>query len=485
MASPVSNGIKQESDASENGDVKMEPQSDDDMPLVTKIKHKKEKRKEAKRKAYDSDEDSEPVRKKVKKEKSSSSKAANNQPKKDNKEIKKENGGSPKKGKKEEPEDVWRWWEEEKLSGGVRWQFLEHKGPVFPPAYEPLPKSVKFYYDGKHVKLSEPTEEVAYFYARMLDHDYTTKEIFNKNFFHDWRSVMNSEERRLITSLEKCNFKEMHAHSVMKSEERKNMTKEEKNKIKEDNAKIQAEYGFCVLDGHKQKIANFRIEPPGLFRGRGNHPKMGMLKKRVRPEDIIINCSRNSTVPQPPPGTRWKEVRHDPKVTWLACWVENVQGNFKYVMLNASSRLKGEKDWKKYETARKLHRLVDKIRASYHNDFKSREMRIRQRAVALYFIDKLALRAGNEKDEDEADTVGCCSLRYEHITLHKELDGQKYVVEFDFLGKDSIRYNNKVPVLKRVFKNLKLFMENKKEGDDLFDRLNTSVLNAYLKVSYA
>ena len=52
------------------------------------------------------------------------------------------------------------------------------------------------------------------------------------------------------------------------------------------------EYGFCVMDGHKEKIGNFRIEPPGLFRGRGTHPKMGMLKRRVQPEDVIINCSR-------------------------------------------------------------------------------------------------------------------------------------------------------------------------------------------------
>jgi len=51
-------------------------------------------------------------------------------------------------------------------------------------------------------------------------------------------------------------------------------------------------------------------------------------------------------------------------------------------------------------------------------------MRVRQRSVALYFIDKLALRAGNEKDEDQADTVGCCSLRVEHITLHEEHDGK-------------------------------------------------------------
>lgn len=64
---------------------------------------------------------------------------------------------------------------------------------------------------------------------------------------------------------------------------------------------------------------------------------------------------------------------------------------------------------------------------------------------------QLALRAGNEKEEGEtADTVGCCSLRVEHIKLYPEIDGQEYVVEFDFLGKDSIRYYNKVPVEKRV-----------------------------------
>ena len=30
--------------------------------------------------------------------------------------------------------------------------------------------------------------------------------------------------------------------------------------------------------------------------------------------------------------------------------------------------------------------------------------------------------------------------------LHEELDGKKDVVVFDFLGKDSIRYYNSVPV---------------------------------------
>lgn len=331
------------------------------------------------------------------------------------------------------------------------------------------------------MKLSENTEEIACFYGKMLEHDYTSKKVFNDNFFKDWRKAMTSKEKDKITDLKKCNFKPICEYFKGVSEKNKNRTKEEKLKIKDDNEALIKEYGFCIIDGHKEKIGNFRIEPPGLFRGRGEHPKMGMVKNRVQPEDVSINCSKDSNIPKAPDGRRWKEVRHDNTVTWLASWCENVQGSVKYVMLNPSSKLKGEKDWQKYETARKLHRTIDKIRNTYRDEWKSKEMRIRQRAVALYFIDKLALRAGNEKDEDQADTVGCCSLRVEHIELHKELDGKEYVVVFDFLGKDSIRYYNAVSVEKRVFKNLELFKENKKEGDDLFDRLNTAVLNDHLR----
>ncbi|KAL1021600.1 hypothetical protein UPYG_G00015410 [Umbra pygmaea] len=390
-------------------------------------------------------------------------------------------GADSKKAKKEQ-EEKWKWWEEERATDGSKWRFLEHKGPVLAPPYEPLPGHVRFYYDGKPMKLTTGAEEVATFFAKMLDHEYTTKDIFRKNFYKDWRKEMTSEEKSKITDLNKCNFTEMSEYFKAQSEARKQMSKEEKLKIREENERVLQEYGFCVMDNHKERIGNFRIEPPGLFRGRGDHPKMGMLKRRIRPEDIIINCSKDSKHPKPPQGTRWKEVRHDNKVTWLVSWTENIQGSIKYIMLNPSSRIKGEKDWQKYETARRLKKCVDRLRAQYRDDWKSKEMRIRQRAVALYFIDKLALRAGNEKEEGEtADTVGCCSLRVEHIKLYPKMDDQEYVVEFDFLGKDSIRYYNKMPVEKRVFKNLQLFLENKQPEDDLFDRLNTSILNKHLQ----
>ncbi|CAF1614073.1 unnamed protein product [Rotaria magnacalcarata] len=386
-----------------------------------------------------------------------------------------------KRKKKEEDEDVWRWWEEEKYTDGRKWTTLEHKGPLFPPPYESLPPRVKFFYNGTEVKLKDPAEEIMTFYSRMLDHDYTSKEVFNTNFMTDWRKSMTQAERELIKDIRKCDFTQVANYFKEQTEQRKAMSKEEKKNLKDENEKLRKEYGYCMWDKHRQPVGNYKIEPPGLFRGRGEHPKMGCVKKRIRPEDVIINIGREAHIPKPPEGHHWKEVRHDNKVSWLVMWTENIRGNNKYIMLNASSRVKGERDWQKYEKARKLHRVIDKIRENYQIDWKSKEMRIRQRAVALYFIDKLALRVGNEKDEDEADTVGCCSLRVEHIKLYDRIEiiGEN-IVEFDFLGKDSIRYTNKVSVEPRVYKNLKLFMENKEDNDDLFDRLTTSGLNQYL-----
>lgn len=91
----------------------------------------------------------------------------------------------------------------------------------------------------------------------------------------------------------------------------------------------------------------------------------------------------------------------------------------------------------------------------------------RQRATAMFLIDKFALRVGGEKGEDEADTVGCCSLRFEHVTLKPP-----NLVTFDFLGKDSIRfYQPDKEVPERVFKNLQLFKKDGKMKDELFDRI--------------
>ncbi|GIY31498.1 DNA topoisomerase 1 [Caerostris extrusa] len=232
---------------------------------------------------------------------------------------------------------------------------------------------------------------------------------------------------------------------------------------------------------NKVQIAAKRKKEPEAEPSRREPAEPSRREPEAGPSKKVLKyfCSNNETwKPQYlllPTGHMWKEVRHDNTVCWLAKWTENIFSSTKYIKLNPSSKTKGlhngEKDCQKFETARKLRAHVDRIRDEYTQDFKSDDMPVRQRAVALYFIDQLALRAGNEKDEDTADTVGCCSLRVEHISLDEEKDGKRWVVNFNFLGKDSIRYVNSVTVVKEVFNNLRFFMEKKKPGIDFFDKL--------------
>ena len=77
----------------------------------------------------------------------------------------------------------------EKKDTEARWTTLIHNGPLFAPAYKPLPYDVHFYYDGQVVKLSMKGEEVAGLYAKLLDSDYVTNKTFNENFFNDWHEV--------------------------------------------------------------------------------------------------------------------------------------------------------------------------------------------------------------------------------------------------------------------------------------------------------
>ncbi|CAH1769015.1 2960_t:CDS:1, partial [Entrophospora sp. SA101] len=126
----------------------------------------------------------------------------------------------------------------------------------------------------------------------------------------------------------------------------------------------------------------------------------------------------------------------------------------------------GQNDLDKFDKARELDKYLEKIRCDYTQDLKNKFESVCQRATALYLVDKLALRAGNKKTGKKADTVGCCSLRCEHITLVPPR-----TVEFDFLGKNSIRYVNSVEVIEQVFKNLRIFMKDKESSEELFHRL--------------
>ncbi|KAJ7346667.1 DNA topoisomerase I [Mycena albidolilacea] len=447
---------------------KVESDSDDEKPIAKKLAAKKPRASKAKAEAASGDE--------LPKAKKASGK------------VKKEEEdatGSPVKGKgrkkkEDEEEEVFRWWDADANGdGSVKWETLEHNGVIFPPPYEALPSHVKMKYDGKPLDLPPPSEEVAGFYAALIESDHAQSAKFNENFFEDWKTVLKKNPPRdgtRVTSFELCDFRPMFEYFEAEKAKKKALTSAEKKELKRVRDEEEAKYLTCLLDGRKEKVGNFKVEPPGLFRGRGEHPKKGSLKYRVRPEDITINIGKNAPVPVPNMPGNWKEVIHDNTVTWLATWTENVNSNHKYVFLAAGSSLKGQSDMNKFEKARELKKHIDRIRQNYNADLKSKVMADRQRATAMYFIDKLALRAGNEKGEDEAETVGCCSLKCQHVTL----EAPNFVI-FDFLGKDSIRYYNRVPVELQIFKNIRIFKENKNDDDDLFDRVNTTGLNKHLQ----
>jgi DNA topoisomerase-1 len=93
------------------------------------------------------------------------------------------------------------------------------------------------------------------------------------------------------------------------------------------------------------------------------------------------------------------------------------------------------------------------------------------------------MRVGDEKDPDEADTVGASTLRVEHIKF-PQLDGTQ-TIEFNFLGKDSVPWQKMLEVdsddTRALYENLKKYMQGKNPNDPIFDGINSRKVNAFLQ----
>ena len=101
-----------------------------------------------------------------------------------------------------------KWWDKplsELKDQSTKWSRLEHNGPTLPPPYEP--HGVHLKYDGKTMTLSAGAEEIATYFAVVLESANATNPIFIKNFFRGWKKKMTDEERQIITDFEKCDFK--------------------------------------------------------------------------------------------------------------------------------------------------------------------------------------------------------------------------------------------------------------------------------------
>ena len=360
--------------------------------------------------------------------------------------------------------------------GGIsKWKTLNHNGPLFSPEYIQhnipiLIKSVKYI-------LSPLAEEYATLYAKYIGTAYTENIIFNDNFWNDFKQILSPEILNKIKYIDEIDFSQIYNYLVKKKQQSLLMTKEEKKQKKLEQEEYEKPYKYCVINGMTQSVGNYKIEPPGIFLGRGTHPKLGSIKRRLYPEDIIINISKDVPVPEPNiKNHKWKKVINDKSVVWLSSWKEQITNKNKYIFTSFESFFKAESDENKFDLARKLKSQIDTIRSDYEKQLYEGDLKAKQLATTLYLIDNLALRVGNSKDtKKSADTVGVTSLRVEHLTFLSE-----NTIKLDFLGKDSIRYCNKVKVSSHIYENLKKFVENKSKNDKIFDLITPLILNKYL-----
>ena len=353
----------------------------------------------------------------------------------------------------------------------TQWTVLKHNGPMFPPEYEP--HKIPVLINGKEIILPIQAEEYATMFARYLGSDYMNSNTFKKNFWKDFKPTLENIQ---VSSLDEINFTPIKKYLDKEKEKKSEITKEQKNILKEKQQEIEEPYKNCIIDGGQQKVGNFKIEPPGIFIGRGSHPKLGKIKKRIKPEDVSINLDKDAIIPKPNVSGKWGDIIHDRNVIWLATWKEQITEKNKYIFTSLDSFFKSKSDEDKFDLARQLKRKANSIREKYELDFISDDLKIRQLATALYFIDILALRVGGKKDsKEEADTVGVTSLRVEHITLHED-----NIIKLDFLGKDSVRFCKKTHVLSNVYKNIEDFIKDKNKKDELFNLINSSSMNEYL-----
>jgi DNA topoisomerase-1 len=354
----------------------------------------------------------------------------------------------------------------------MKWKTLQHNGILFPPAYEA--HGIKIKINGESIEIDLNQEEMIYQWAKKKDTAYAQDKVFQKNFTEDFAKTLPSKFKNI--SYQDIDFS--HAYKIVDKEKdlREMMTKEEKKalavKRKELREKLVQKYGIAIMDGKEVDVANYMAEPPGIFIGRGEHPLRGRWKPRVTAKDVTLNLGKEAKVPE---GT-WGKIVHDNDSMWLAGWTDYLTEKRKYVWLADTSGLKQDRDKAKYEKAVKLSKEIGKIKDKIVKDMKDKDPKISRISTVCYLIYRTAMRVGDEKDPDEADTVGATTLRKEHINITDN------TIEFDFLGKDSVRWKETVKAEgndKQFQENLKRLIQNKKPKDEIFEDITSRHVNAY------
>ncbi len=343
---------------------------------------------------------------------------------------------------------------------------LQHNGVLVPSRYQRKNLAIKV--RDEKIILTQKQEEMAFAWVKKLGTIYVEDSVFTQNFYHDFSKELNFKVKpkdvdyyEVLSFIEKMRLWKAN----LSKEEKKRLSYKRKSK-REAN---KAYYGYAWIDGDKIEIANYTVEPSSLFIGRGKHPLRGHWKEGPREEDIELNLSPNVSIPQ----GRWKGIVWQCNSLWIGRWRDKLTDKIKYVGLSESSTFKQKKDIEKFNKAKELHKNIRKVQRYILKNLNVETVKRRKIATVCFLIYHLNIRVGDEKDFDEADTVGASTLRSEHITFNSD-----DTVTFKFLGKDSIPYLLKTKLPEKVISNLKEFVVNAQ--NTLFDGVSSKHVSEFL-----
>lgn len=310
----------------------------------------------------------------------------------------------------------------------------------------PQPSRLELVIRGERRELSPHQIEMAMAWAKKLGTPYVEDSTFARNFMRDFSAALGFDRPLAVSEVDFGPPLEIvQAERAAKAQ----LTKEEKKalaaKRKEKREQLKEQYGYAIVDGERVELGNYATEPSGIFMGRGKHPLRGKWKQGPRQSDVTLNLSADALRP---PGD-WAKIVWQPESLWVARWKDKLSGKLKYVWLSDTAPVKQEREAAKFDQAVRLDENMIEVRVHIEQGLTDSDGKRRTVATACFLIDALCLRVGDEKDSDEADTVGATTLRPEHVTLHP--DG---TAEFKFLGKDSVLWHKKISLPPTVRRNL-------------------------------
>ena len=228
------------------------------------------------------------------------------------------------------------------------------------------------------------------------------------------------------------------------------------------------------MDTRKLTGKSLRL-PTGLL----SHPAFLLDAATIRNEengkmaqakqDIILNLATDDRLL---PAGNWDGVVWEPDKMYVAKWEDKLTGKIKYVWFSDTAFLKQNREKEKFQKAETLGKQIKTIEQHIQRNLDAKDEDRRKVATVAWLIFAVNMRVGDEKDPDEADTVGAITLRAEHV----KIDGNQ--LNFHFLGKDSVEWDKTLPAPPEVIRNIQNYMQTSKQY--LFEGVDSKKVARFL-----